>query len=248
MQAIPGPDPAAGEAQADRPLQKMFTEVPPSYDLLNRLLTLRLDERWRARAAAACLEQAPGRVLDLCCGTGDLALRLRGLAPPATAIVGLDYSRPMLERAEAKARRRRLEGLDFRHGDVAALPFPDAHFQAIGIAFAFRNLTFANPDRDLFLREILRVLAPGGRFVIVETSQPRNGLLRLLVHAYLRGISAPVGGAISGHRGAYRYLSHSATRYWNAAELSAFLREAGFARVEARLLLGGVAALHTATR
>lgn len=237
------PDPSAR-----RPLHEMFSEVPPSYDLLNRVLTFGLDECWRRQAAAACLRRDPRRVLDLCCGTGDLALRLRRKAPPRTLIAALDYSRPMLEHAERKARRRKLAGVAFVPGDAADLPFPDGHFEALGIAFAFRNLTFCNPDREVFLREILRVLAPGGRLVIVETSQPRNRVLRSLMHAYLRGVAAPIGGLISGHPGAYRYLAHSAVNYWNEAELTAFLRVSGFARVEPRPLLGGVAILVAATK
>lgn len=232
----------------ERRLQKMFSEVPPSYDLLNRLLTLCMDERWRARAAAACLQENPRRVLDLCCGTGDLALRLRRMAPPDTQVVGLDYSRPMLDRAQLKARRRKLEDVAFLEGDAAALPFPDGHFQAVGIAFAWRNLTFRNPDRDAFTREILRVLASGGRFVIIETSQPGNRLLRAIFHAYLRWITVPIGGLVSGHWGAYRYLAHSAIHYWDETETTAYLVSAGFFRVEARAFLGAVATLYTAVK
>lgn len=236
------------EISEQRPLLKMFTQVPPSYDLLNRILTLGMDEQWRKRAAAECLKMNPEQVLDLCCGTGDLALRLRKSATGKTTISALDFSPPMLERAELKARQRNLPGINFLHGDVADIPFSDDHFDAIGIAFAFRNLTFHNPDSDIFIKEILRVLKSGGRFVIVETSQPKNKLMKKSFHAYMRWISAPVGGLLSGHRGAYRYLAHSAANYWNSEELSAFLIESGFSAVESYPLMGGIASLYVAIK
>lgn len=244
----PDENPAAPGTPAPRPLQEIFTAVPPAYDLLNRMLTFGLDQRWRRHAAAACLLRSPARVLDLCCGTGDLALCLRRLAPPGTRVSALDFSPPMLARAARKAAARGLPEIDFRLGDAAALPFPDGHFQALGIAFAFRNLTFRNPDREAFLSEIRRVLEPGGRLVIVETSQPARPPLRALFHAYLRWVSAPLGGLVSGHRGAYRYLAYSAANYWSLPELTAFLLAAGFSRVAGRPLCGGIAALAVAER
>jgi len=234
---------------ASQPLKRMFDAVPRRYDALNRLLTLRFDERWRARAAARCLADAPARVLDLCCGTGDLALHLARLAGPATEITGLDYSPGMLAIARAKAARSRNgEAVRFVEGDAAALPFADASFDAAGIAFAFRNLTWRNPLREKALSEVLRVLAPGGAFVIVETSQPPNRVLRGLFHAYLRGVVAPLGTLISRHRSAYRYLSESARGFYYADEVVDMLTAAGFADVRYRRLLGGVAAIHVAHR
>jgi demethylmenaquinone methyltransferase/2-methoxy-6-polyprenyl-1,4-benzoquinol methylase len=231
-----------------RPLQKMFMDVPSSYDLLNRLLTFRFDELWREQAANECMRNNPEQVLDLCCGTGDLALRLRKIAPCTTEIHALDYSEPMLAIARKKALNRNLMTIRFRFGDAAAMPFMDGHFDTIGIAFAFRNLTYHNKDRDKFLAEILRVLRPGGRFVIIETSQPGNPILRKLFHAYLKYITGPVGGWLSGYRGAYTYLAHSALNYYNETELKDILLKAGFQNAESKALLGGVAALMVALK
>lgn len=227
--------------ESPRPLQKMFMAVPPSYDVLNRLLTFRFDERWRKHAVQKILEVKPGKVLDLCTGTGDLAIRIREMAPSATHITALDYSPPMLAAAKHKAQRRGFEDIDFVTGDVAALPFGDDTFDAIGIAFAFRNLTFKNPDTSLFLAEILRVLKPGGRFVIVETTQPTSRLMRALTHTYLKYITVPLGGIISGHRGAYHYLAHSAINYYDAEGVRDLLLQAGFSKVIYKLFLTGVA-------
>jgi len=228
---------------SSRPLQKMFMAVPPSYDRLNRLLTLRIDEYWRSRAANALLSDSPAKVLDLCTGTGDLALRLRKNAPQQTQISALDYSAPMLAVAGEKARKRNLQDIDFKQGDAAAMPYADESFDAVGIAFAFRNLTYKNPDRDAFLKEILRVLQPGGKFVAVETSQPRNKGLRKLYHLYMRWITRPIGGMFSGHRGAYRYLAHSAIDYYHPRELKQILLDAGFSSVNYTPLAGGMAAV-----
>ncbi len=217
--------------------------VPPSYDFLNRLLTFRFDERWRRQAVKAMLQEAPEQVLDLCTGTGDLALRIRKHALEGTVVTALDYSAPMLQEARRKAQKRGAANIHFVEGDVAALPFADKHFDAIGIAFAFRNLTYKNPDTAKFLAEILRVLKPGGRFVIVETSQPSNSVMRLLTHAYLKYVTVPLGGLISGHRGAYHYLAHSAINYYDATEMKLLLLEAGFGQVDYKLFLTGVAGL-----
>jgi demethylmenaquinone methyltransferase / 2-methoxy-6-polyprenyl-1,4-benzoquinol methylase len=226
-----------------RPLHKMFKSVPPSYDLVNRVLTFRFDEIWRRKAAAVCLENNPVNVMDLCCGTGDLLVHIGKAALPGTILTALDYSVPMLDLAKKKAARNNLNDIEFIHGDAASLPFPDNHFDSIGIAFAFRNLTFHNPDSRKFLSEILRVLKPGGRFVIVETSQPKNAFLRRLFHWYLRWVTAPVGGILSGHHGAYKYLAHSARHYYNSDQLEELLRTSGFFNVNSRQLMGGIAGI-----
>jgi demethylmenaquinone methyltransferase/2-methoxy-6-polyprenyl-1,4-benzoquinol methylase len=227
----------------------MFDAVPRRYDLLNRVLTLRLDERWRRRAAARCLAAGPSRVLDLCCGTGDLAVHMAKQAGDDVEVIGLDYSPPMLEIAEAKARgASRANAIGFVTGDAADMEFPDARFDAVGIAFAFRNLTWRNPLKDKSLAEVLRVLRPGGIFVVVETSQPRNKLLRGAFHAYLSSAVSFVGSRISGHKSAYRYLAESARKFHDANEVMTMLSDAGFVNIHGELLLGGVAAIHTAYR
>jgi demethylmenaquinone methyltransferase/2-methoxy-6-polyprenyl-1,4-benzoquinol methylase len=231
------------------PLQRMFNEVPERYDLLNRLLTFGIDQSWRRRASGVCLEGGPARVMDLCTGTGDLALLLASDAGQDTHVTAVDFAAPMLEVARRKAESRGVAGrMELRLADAGELPFEDGELDAVGIAFAFRNLTYRNPRRDQYLSEIVRVLGPGGRLVIAETSQPSNGLWRGLFHIYLRAFVAPVGGILSGHRPAYRYLARSAENYFRPDDVSEMLEGAGFGRVAYRPFLGGVAALHVAIR
>ena len=245
----PTSEKTAGATASALPLQKMFDAVPRRYDLINRLMTLAFDQLWRRQTAAECLAGQPRRVLDLCTGTGDLALQMAALAGPEAEIVGLDFSQPMLDVAIRKANAsRRPRPVEFLPGDAGRMPFPDEHFDVIGIAFAFRNLTFRNPRTALYLSEIRRVLKRGGKFVIVETSQPRCTLWRWLFHAYLTVVVWPLGWLLSGQRGAYRYLTWSMKRYYTRDELIALLTGEGFASVTARPLLGGVAALHVAIK
>lgn len=242
------PSPKA-RGHSPQPLRHMFSSIPRRYDLLNRLLTGGLDTWWRKQAAEECLRHASGPVLDLCCGTGDLTLRLAEISQGRIEVLGLDFSGPMLEEAERKAESAGLAGLTrFVHGDVRDLPFQDGYFSAIGISFAFRNLTYRNPLTGRHIAEVLRVLSAGGSFVIVETSRPANPLLRAAVDAYYKLVVSCLGGAVSGRPGAYRYLAESARRFYTSDEVCEILLHAGFSHVDARPLLGGVAALHVAIK
>lgn len=232
-----------------RPLHTIFTAVPPHYDLINRIFTFGLDERWRRRAARICLNSNPKRILDLCCGTGDLALWMARSVPPNTEIVGLDYSPPMLSIARKKAAGLALENkVQFVHGDVGDLPFLDDYFDCIGISFAFRNLTYKNPKTENYLKEVFRVLKPGGEFVIVESSQPPNKLIRKIAHAYLKAFVYRLGSWISKNRPAYKYLSESARNFYTAEELSDLLVKVGFKSVDFTRLFFGAAAIHKAVK
>jgi demethylmenaquinone methyltransferase/2-methoxy-6-polyprenyl-1,4-benzoquinol methylase len=230
-------------SRSGRPLQKMFNEVPGRYDLLNRVITLRLDERWRKLAARECLSGDPASVLDLCTGTGDLVLRMARHTNGRTSLLALDYSQPMLAVAREKAAGKVPGKINFIHGDAADMPFDSGSMDAIGIGFAFRNLTWKNRDRDNFLAEIFRVLKTGGKFVIVESSQPSNKFVRSLFRIYLRIMVAGIGGILSGHKGAYRYLAASARNFYTPAEIRSMLLETGFRQVDHRPLSGGIAGL-----
>jgi demethylmenaquinone methyltransferase/2-methoxy-6-polyprenyl-1,4-benzoquinol methylase len=232
-----------------KPLHGIFTAIPRRYDLVNHVITWGQDARWRRRAAKGCLAGSPRRVLDLCCGTGDLTLSLAQLAAGDVEITGIDYSRPMLGRATVKMARAGVDGkVSLLHGDVAGLPFSDGYFDSAGISFAFRNLTYQNPLAESYLAEILRVLAPGGRFVIIESSQPRCALVRRLFHLYLKCFVAVAGWLLTGNRGAYRYLAESASRYYGPGEVRELLLAAGFSEVAYRPLMWGAAGIYTAVK
>ncbi len=228
------------------PLYDMFTAVPRRYDLVNHVITWGLDKKWRRQAALECLAAKPKRVLDLGCGTGDLAINIAGMAGDVK-VTGLDYSQPMLEIAQRKAETLTNKPT-FIQGDASSMPFPDGHFDCVGISFAFRNLTYKNPLAQLHIAEVLRVLSPDGRFVIVESSQPKSKFIRKLFHLYLRAYVYRIGSLVSGNKGAYHYLSESAARYYNPAELEELLLTAGFHKVSFRPLFFGAAGICVAAK
>jgi demethylmenaquinone methyltransferase/2-methoxy-6-polyprenyl-1,4-benzoquinol methylase len=206
-----------------------------------------MDKQWRLRAARECLADKPKRMLDLACGTGDLAITIAKITDSVAEITGLDFSEPMLAKAQQKAQAAG-KNVAFINGDATNLPFPDGYFDCVGISFAFRNLTYRHVNAAKHLAEVLRVLCPGGRFVIVESSQPENRFVRKLDHLYLRTFVYWLGWCISGNRNAYRYLSSSAANYYSAEELKDVLLKAGFSQVSFRRLFFGAAAIHVAIK
>lgn len=232
-----------------RPLYRMFSKVPRHYDLLNRLLTFGMDRLWRKKAARICLESNPHKVMDLCTGTGDLAIELAEMLDADTEIVAVDFCEPMLEVAEEKARRLGLaDRIAFRLADAAALPYNNGYFDVVTIGFGFRNLTFKNPKSEKYLGEISRVVAPGGRLVIVETSQPESAILKALSGLYYSAAVKPLGNAISGETGAYSYLAYSARNFYGPSDVRNMLLDKRFAHVDHYPLWGGIAAVHSALK
>lgn len=223
----------------------MFARIAGRYDLLNHLLSANTDARWRRLVAKRLGETlAPGAlVLDVACGTGDLAFALAE-ASPHVRVVGVDFCRPMLELAAAKSARREGRAVAFVEGDALRLPFADARFDAVSIAFGLRNLARVEQG----LEELLRVLKPGGRVAVLEFSQPVVPGFRALFQFYFTRVLPFVGGVVSGSRGAYEYLPRSVSKFPDQTALVEMMRRAGFERVEFQNLTGGVAALHTAAR
>ncbi len=207
----------------------MFDRIAPVYDVMNRVMTAGLDVRWRKLAAASAVR--PGdRVLDAACGTGDLAIA--DLKAGASKVTGLDFSEEMLVRARRKA------PLDWVRGDMLALPFADGTFDAATVGFGVRNVA----DLELSLRELRRVLRPGGRLAILEITQPR-GVLRHFFHLWFDKIVPLLGKVLPGGS-AYTYLPASVKRFPDADALAALLRENGFGHVGYKLLGGSIVALH----
>ena len=210
-------------------VRAMFDRISPVYDAMNRVMTVGLDRRWRRLAAEAVVR--PGaRVLDACCGTGDLALAAERAGGKVT---GLDFSERMLERARQKS-----PTVDWVLADVTALPFPDASFDAVTVGFGIRNV----PDLEAGLAELARVLAPGGGLACLEITRP-NGILRPFFRLWFDGLVPLAGKVLPGGR-AYTYLPASVRRFPGPPDLAAALERAGFGAVGWKLMGGGIVALH----
>lgn len=210
----------------------MFDRIARRYDLVNTVLSAGTDGGWRRRAARASGLQAGGSALDVACGSGKLTAELARLAGKDGRVVGLDFSPQMLEVA-----RQDHPGIEFTEGDALNLPFDDASFDATTIAFGLRNLS--DPVRGL--REMVRVLKPGGRAVVLEFVRPPKGLVGSAYRLYLRTLLPAVGGVLSGQPGAYRYLSDTVDSYRTPEELRALAAAAGWSEVSyAPLAMGTV--------
>jgi demethylmenaquinone methyltransferase/2-methoxy-6-polyprenyl-1,4-benzoquinol methylase len=221
----------------------MFSGIARRYDFLNHLLSGNVDKLWRRRAVRALrpsiIEGA--LALDVACGTGDLSLALA--AAGVARVVGLDFCRPMLEIARSKAGANG-RSLAFVEGDALRLPFDDGTFDIVTIAFGLRNLSAVEEG----LREMRRVLRPGGRAAVLEFSTPVVPGFRALFRFYFTRLLPRVGGLISGSRTAYEYLPDSVLKFPDQKRLAELMHGAGFEEVAYRNLTGGVAALHTGTR
>lgn len=253
---LPGtrPEGARDEREAGLRVRNMFSRIAPRYDFLNHLLSFSLDRLWRRRTAkifSAVLARPEARVIDLCCGTGDLAFalamrrgRLLGAKADGTApVIGSDFVEGMLARARQKALAN-ATGVAFAGADALALPFGDGMFDLVTAAFGFRNLS----NYESGLREFARILKPGGQVGILEFSEPDHGLMAGVFRFYFRNVLPRIGGAISGDKQAYAYLPGSVAKFPSAAGLRELMERNGLADVRVRSWNFGSVRLHTGTR
>lgn len=233
------PPGTSNEHQAAEWVRRMFAGIAPKYDFLNHLLSFNIDHGWRKilqNRLTPILRRGDTKVLDLCCGTGDVLLDLQSIA--ATPVIGADFCREMLHSAQQKARRRRFDAA-LIEANALRLPFADNSLDAISIAFGFRNLANYNAG----LCELHRVLKPRGVLAILEFSHPVGRMMQTLYGFYSRMLMPVIGSLVSGSREAYTYLPDSIRRFPPAQELSAMMSTAGF-ETECELLTRGIAALH----
>ncbi|MFN2454533.1 MAG: bifunctional demethylmenaquinone methyltransferase/2-methoxy-6-polyprenyl-1,4-benzoquinol methylase UbiE [Pyrinomonadaceae bacterium] len=237
---------ALTESDHARRVREMFAGIAGRYDLLNHLLSGNTDRRWRrlvAKRLQPVLTASDAPVLDVACGTGDLAIALANADGTQAQIIGTDFCRPMLEIAA----RKTVSGtkrIPFIEADALALPFADESFAAVTIAFGLRNLSSVAGG----LSELRRVLKPGGQALILEFSSPVVPGFRSLFQFYFNRVLPMIGGLVSGSRGAYEYLPDSVSRFPDQKKLLLMMREAGFEQLEYENLTGGIAAIHMGKR
>lgn len=231
-------------SEKGRAIRDMFDAIAPRYDFLNRLLSLGIDRRWRTFAVRKLQVPAGGMVLDVATGTGDVALEIASRTPQSVRIVGEDFTRGMLAIGKEK-----IENSPFRHrislvnAPCEAIPHPDRTFDGVTIAFGIRNLV----DRMTGLREMYRVLKPGGRIVILEFSNPRNRLFKPLYHFYFHRVLPFLGGLFS-RRSAYRYLPDSVLEFPDQQAFRSLMKQAGFSDLCHFDLSFGIATVYVGVR
>lgn len=224
-------------------VNRMFDRVASRYDALNSVMTGGLHHRWRERAAAQT-GLGPGETaLDVCCGTGDMTLELSKLIAPAGHVVGCDFSEPMLDLAREKAAERGADGVRFEWADALQLPYDGERFDAVTVGFGVRNLA----DLDRGLREMARVLKPGGRLVILEITQPTRPPLSVFFSLWFDRI-VPLLGALSSNPEAYSYLPESVRSFPKPHGLAEKMDDAGFKGIRYTVLAGGIIAIHSGIR
>lgn len=234
------PPGVSGEKQAADWVRGTFAEIAPRYDLLNHLLSFNIDRGWRKALLQSLgdkLQQPDAKILDLCCGTGDVLLDLQSTAK--SRVLGADFCHPMLTAAQQKSLHRGYSAPLFE-ADALCLPLADSSLDAISIAFGFRNLA----NYGAALDELFRLLHPGGTLAILEFSHPPGMLMRTAYGLYSRYVLPVVGSLISGSREAYAYLPESIRKFPRPDELKDMLRSSGFSDTRYQLLTGGIAALH----
>ena len=234
----------ANEIAHARAVREMFSGIAGKYDLLNHVLSVNIDKRWRRivrEKLSDVLRDPSAVVLDVACGTGDLSLELKRNSN--ARVIGSDFCHPMLAIAKDKTTEAK-ESIPYIEGDAMRMPFADASFDAVTIAFGLRNLS----NFEDGLRELGRLIKPGGKLVVLEFSSPVIPGFRGLFNFYFTRILPRIGGVVSGSHGAYEYLPESVSKFPDQKSLAELMRSCGFESVEYTNLTGGIAAIHSGVK
>jgi demethylmenaquinone methyltransferase/2-methoxy-6-polyprenyl-1,4-benzoquinol methylase len=239
---VAAPTPSESEQFAGQ-IRGMFDRIAGVYDLMNSAMTAGLHHRWRERAADRAALEPGDSALDACCGTGDLAFELARRVGPEGRVIGSDFSERMLDLARTKAGEREAANVRFEWGDALELPYDAGTFDAVTVGFGVRNLA----DLDRGVAELVRVLKPGGRLVILEITNPRRPPLSTFFGLWFDRI-VPVLGTLAGDRDAYTYLPESVKRFPPPEGLAMIMDRAGLEGIRYTVLAGGIIAIHSGTR
>ncbi len=223
----------------------MFSEVPKTYEIVNHILTFGMDIHWRRKGVKLAARRGGTMWLDICSGTGETAAALRKIAPKDVTVVSADFCEPMLREA---AKKPEAKNIHFTLADANILPFKDEAFDLVTISFATRNINVTKRSLEESLSEFYRVLKKGGRFVNIETSQPRWKAVRKIFHSFIKLFVKPIGELISGSASGYKYLSQSIPKFYSADEFAQIIKKAGFSSVTYKPLMFGAAAIHEAIK
>ncbi|RDE12769.1 MAG: hypothetical protein C4K49_09450 [Candidatus Thorarchaeota archaeon] len=226
-------------------IRSMFDEVSPTYELVNHTITFGLDTVWRRLAAVFAARKGGAVWVDVCSGTGEMALSLRHFAATHTRVIGVDFSTPMLKKAASKSEAG---GVLFMLADVKTLPLRSSSLDVLTVAFAIRNLHMSKRALVGTLEEFHRVLKPDGLFISLETSQPSSKLIRWLFRSYVKWLVKTIGRTISSSSSAYSYLSSTVLRFYGAEDFAEIIREAGFSRIRFYSMMSGIVAIHEARK
>lgn len=223
-------------------IRDLFDSIADDYDKLNHILSLSIDKTWRRRALKCIVEDTRQDILDIACGTGDFAIEIARHADPASKILGLDLSEGMLKVMKEKVAKAGLsDRIDQEQGNAEKMRFGDNTFDRATIAFGIRNFE----EREIALREILRVLKPGGRLVILELSLPSNPVIQWFYKLYFLKILPMIGGLVSGEKSAYRYLPASVVKFPDKEEWMATMRDCGYSNVCHKSFTLGICRMYT---
>ncbi|MCL5773968.1 MAG: bifunctional demethylmenaquinone methyltransferase/2-methoxy-6-polyprenyl-1,4-benzoquinol methylase UbiE [Firmicutes bacterium] len=221
-------------------VKELFSAITPAYDLLNTILSMGLDKKWRRFVIDSSGISEKSMVLDLCTGTGELAAGFAGKIGSGGMVVGMDFCPGMIGKAKLKFPQKEYPSLSFVEGDVYSIPYPDNYFDCITAAFGVRNLE----DPGKAFVEIRRAAKPGGRIIILELTRPANPLLKALYFPYLNVFLPLLGGLVSGSFGAYRYLARTISDFLSPEEVKGLMEGAGLKKIKIIPLSGGIATVH----